>query len=190
MWRSYGMGSVGVGLVINPMPLYSTTDALKAYSNPVSYQSPNEFFESMRKVATNIVADHDFLKSQGEKEVFNGFFNLLLNTALCSKRPGFEEEQEWRIMHIPQMWPSDVLIRATETIGGVPQTIYKIPLKDIPEQGLAGIEIPSILERVIIGPTDYPLVVYRAFVDALAGAGVSNPGEKVVASRIPLRNGR
>jgi hypothetical protein len=189
MWRSYGMSAVGVGIVINPLPLYSKSDALKAYSNPVSYQTPDEFFATLRAVAQNIRTEREFLKSLPVDQVSGSFFNLLLYAALCSKHPGFEEEQEWRIIHIPQMWPSTVLKRSTEVIGGVPQSVYKIPLKDVPDEGLVGIELPSLLDRIIIGPTDYPLVVHQAFVEELTAVGVTDAASKIVASRIPLRNG-
>jgi hypothetical protein len=48
-------------------------------------------------------------------------------------------------------------------------------------------DIASILERIVIGPTEYPLAVWEAFVELLRKAGVSNPEEKVIWSNVPLR---
>ena len=72
-------------------------------------------------------------------------------------------------------------------ISGVPQPVYKIPLNDLPDEGLVGLRIPELVDRVIIGPTDYPLAMFDAFTDALHEAGVEKPHERVFVSNIPLR---
>jgi hypothetical protein len=188
MWRSYGMGAVGVGIVINTLPFYSLSDAINAYSSPVTYESHDEFFERLRSTARKVREEREFLSSLPPGEISKSFFNLLLRSALCSKHPGFEEEQEWRIVHIPKLWPSETLERSTEVVAGVPQLVYKIPLNDMPERGLTGIEIAALLDRVIIGPCNNPFVVYQAFEAELKAAGVENAAAKIVPSQIPLRN--
>jgi hypothetical protein len=67
----------------------------------------------------------------------------------------------------------------------VPQTIYKIPLKGAPPDDLTEIDIPHLIDRVIIGPTPYGWAMYEAFVNALTAAGVQNP--RVLVSGIPIR---
>ena len=42
-------------------------------------------------------------------------------------------------------------------------------------------------ERVIIGPTQFPLAVYDALVMELEKAGMADAGSKVAYSAIPLR---
>jgi hypothetical protein len=66
------------------------------------------------------------------------------------------------------------------------QPIYKLPLKDISEICFFG-AIPVLLNRVIIGPTQYAQVQGEAFVRLLLDAGVPDPDAKVVVSNIPLR---
>lgn len=63
-------------------------------------------------------------------------------------------------------------------IQGVPQPIYKIPLKDIPDE-LVGIEIPALLDRIIIGPTRDPQPIWEAFKDLLAATGAAPAREGV-----------
>jgi hypothetical protein len=82
---------------------------------------------------------------------------------------------------------SPYLEKELQVINGVPQTIYKIPLKDIPAIGLTGMEIPSLIHRVIIGPTQYPIAVRKAFVTLLLDAGVADAEKRVWFSQIPLR---
>jgi hypothetical protein len=121
------------------------------------------------------------------QEFFQRWNGLSAFAAICTKHPGFKEETEWRVIHCPWWWASARLQRDIVIIQGAPQPIYKIPLKDIPEENLRGIEIPAFLERLIIGPTEDPLATWEAFRDLLAKCGVANAHEKVVISNIPLR---
>lgn len=74
-----------------------------------------------------------------------------------------------------------------EVVQGVPQPVYKIPLKDIPEAGLFGITIPALIDRIIIGPTRDPLAIVEEFADLLAKADVEEPYKKIFVLNIPLR---
>jgi hypothetical protein len=100
---------------------------------------------------------------------------------------GFREEREWRVIYSPAYAKSDVLIPDIQSIRGVPQQIYKIPLKDIPDQSLVGIELHSLIDRVIVGPTQYPQATYGALVSLLEKAGMTDARKRVVVSDIPLR---
>ena len=187
MWRAYGKGSVGVALVLNPEPFRGTSDVLKAYAAPVSYFSPDRFLEHMRVVAANIQKEADFLKTVDADMVRTAVFNLFLFTATCCKHPGFEEEREWRLIYVPTMHKSAVLKRSIKSIRGVPQEVYEIPLQNHPEGGLVGIELPELIERVIIGPSEYPVAVFDALVAELEAAHVKDAAKKVFTSGIPLR---
>lgn len=45
----------------------------------------------------------------------------------------------------------------------------------------------QLIDRIIIGPTQYPVAIYKAFVGLLAEAGVKAPEGKVFISHVPLR---
>ena len=45
----------------------------------------------------------------------------------------------------------------------------------------------ALVERIIIGPSAYPVPMWMAFVDALKKAGVPDPDKRVVISNIPIR---
>lgn len=104
MWRSYGMGPVGVALVINPRPFYEVESDLGAYSNPVVYRTPEQVFSSFRQVANRLRESKDFLADVDRQTIQDLLFSLMLNTALCCKHPGFADELEWRIIHVDGMW--------------------------------------------------------------------------------------
>jgi hypothetical protein len=65
--------------------------------------------------------------------------------------------------------------------------IYKFPLEGPPPPDLEGLDIPTLLDRVIIGPTPYPWVIGQAFIAALTKAGVKDAAARVFASGIPIR---
>jgi Protein of unknown function (DUF2971) len=186
MWGAYG-GTTGVALVVNSAPFLLPSDALKAYASPVAYLGDKAFEGELAKVAEAIEANADFLRSQGRDTFASAAFNMLRFACLCTKHPGFEEEREWRVVYGPALASSAHIVGDIKVINGTPQPIFKIPLKDIPDEGLVGVEIPMLLDRIIIGPTKYPLAIWKAFVALLVEAGVKEPEKKVHVSDIPLR---
>jgi hypothetical protein len=187
MWRSYSSNQVGVGLVINPLPLYGLSDTLGAFSSPVHYYADAELRDMFFQVAKNISAERGFLLGKGRDSIKGYFFLVLRSVAMCLKHPGFREEQEWRIMHTRGLDDQGALTLDVECINGVPQPVFKIPLKDEANGGLTGISVPQLIERVIIGPTQFPVAVSDALELELEKAGVSDAGAKIIYSDIPLR---
>jgi hypothetical protein len=185
MWRAYG-GNAGVAVVLNNSVFITPNDYVKAYASPVAYCDRLKFAEEFRKVIDNIESEIDFLKEKGRELVKNYLFRVLAFAVICTKHPGFAEELEWRVIHCPWWEPSTHLVRAIEVIKGVPQPVYKVPLKNVPGQ-LEGIDIPELLDQIIIGPTRDPQPTQEAFMDLLAEAGVTAPDKKVLLSNIPLR---
>ncbi len=187
MWRSYTANQVGVGLVINPLPFYSLSETFGAFSSPVYYFGDTELRDTFFEIAANIKANKEFLEAKERSEIHSYFCMLLRATAMCTKHPGFIEEKEWRIMHTQGLDDPGALLQEVECINGIPQPVYKIPLKDHEESGMTGISIPDLLEHVIIGPTQFPVPVWDAMVIELNKAGVADAEKKVSYSGIPLR---
>lgn len=186
MWRAYS-GTAGVAFVLNNKPFLSPSDALGAYTSPVAYLDLPSFQNEFEKVVKNIEAEITFLQSIGRELFKASIFHVLRSAALCTKHPGFQEEREWRVVFSPRLAPSSPLIRDLVVVKGVPQPIYRIPLKNIPEQGFEGAEIPELVDRLIIGPSQHPFETREAFIELLVQNGVKNADEKVVCSDIPLR---
>ena len=83
---------------------------------------------------------------------------------------------------------SDWIEQSVEVIGGVPQLLMRLNLKDDPERGITGVAPHTLLYKVIIGPCEYPLQVQAAICDALARAGIIDPISKICMSQIPYRH--
>ena len=75
--------------------------------------------------------------------------------------------------------------------GRPPQGIASIPLKLIraTDEGDVdiNIEMQSLFERLIIGPTEHPETLRRFFRKSFTGAGISPEQIEIVTSDIPLR---
>jgi DUF2971 family protein len=186
MWRAYG-GQAGVALVINGAVMFSKSGALNIFSSPVAYLSPDAFAAQLDHIVKNMESDLDFIKSLGKESVMQIVFNMLRFAVLCTKHPGFHEEREWRNIASPKMHPTDHATLEVEIIRGTPQPVLKLGLQNHPEKGLVGLAIPDLLDRIIIGPCEFPQVICSAFLKLLIDAGVQEPGKKIIVSDIPLR---
>ncbi|PCJ71832.1 MAG: hypothetical protein COA62_04515 [Rhodobiaceae bacterium] len=186
MWRAYG-GETGVAIVMKNTPFVQVTDKLAAYSSPISYVNKDGFLNAFKVMVDAMEVNFDFVKSLSRGVVMNHIFEMMRTKILCTKHPGFHEEREWRIYYSPPYQMSETIIPDLKIIGGVPQTIQKIPLKNDPEAGLYGADIPNLLDQLIIGPTEYSEAIFEAFAKVLMNAGVKNPSSMISVSDIPLR---
>ena len=186
MWRAYG-GNNGVALVINGTPFFTASDALGAYSSPVAYHTSDSFSEEFEKLVIRVRDNAEFLRSQAAGWVFGQMCHVLHYAMLCTKHYGFCEEREWRIVRSPAFNKPSALSESVMTIAGIPQKVLALELKDDAANGLVGIEIPSLLDRLIIGPTQQPVAVGDALATLLKDAGVLDPYAMIVFSDIPLR---
>ncbi len=186
MWRAYG-GQAGVAMVLNGAVMFSESDALGAYSSPVAYMTPDMFASEFETVAKNIESEAEYISSLDREMVKDILFNMLRFAVSCTKHPGFHEEREWRVVAMPPLHPSTLLVPTVEVVRGTPQTVLKIELQNHPDLGLVGLSVPELLDRIIIGPCDFPNVILQAFRQLLLEAEVPEPDSKIVVSDIPLR---
>lgn len=188
MWRAYG-GKCGVALVLNPGIFTAETDELKVYSAPVRYLSVPEFASWFAAWAAKLIANEDRLCAAPRPTLLFFFKHAFRVFALCTKHPGFREEQEWRIFHSPILdGASSWLRKDNEIVGGIPQEVVKVSLKDNAEMGVSGIDPKALFNRLIIGPTAHPLPVYHSLHNLLVGAGIDDPQKRLFVSNIPLRD--
>ncbi len=188
MWRAFGGTSTRVGLVFN-IPWHSDAgDHLKLSFSPVSYFKDNEAEQFMFEVVGNIEANLDFLKTLERWEVIRWIFTMLLLGVTCVKHEGFREEKEWRAVHCPQISTSPLMKPSTEIIGGVPQIVYQLPLDKSIDPILSDLDFAKIFDRIIIGPSPYPITMFDAYLEALSNAGVPDAGSKIFISGIPIRS--
>jgi Protein of unknown function (DUF2971) len=181
LWRAYAANS-GVAIILHFSSSTVLANNLKVYTNPVAYITRDEFQTKFDRVTDNIQANINFIKEQGSSNIEAHVFDLLRYAAVSVKNPCFAEEKEWRLIYSPDMDKSEQLQKSIEIINEVPQVVFSIPLYGLPE-----LDFPSLLDRIIIGPTQYPFPIAQALVDALRALGVQDPASKVHYSKIPPR---
>ena len=184
MWRGYGT-TTGVALVLSNN-LFSLENISMPATSPVEYLTKAQFASKLMEVTQLIQTNREFLKNQNLEIIRNWIFHTLRHAIIGAKHPGFSEEREWRVVLTPSVEETPHVISDIQNVRGTPEKIWKIPLKDIPGQ-VAGLEIPVLLDRIIVGPTDSPNHMYEVFVHLLRNAGVSDAESRVYVSHIPLR---
>jgi len=187
MWRAFGGANERVAIVLNSKPILDGPGNLKIHAAPVGYFEDKNFERELEVIVQNMSAKMSLLEQFDPKLVLLIVLNLLRITALATKHPGFTEEQEWRLIYSPILDPSPHMSREIRSIGGVVQTVCKIPLRETASGEKTGGELPGLINRIIIGPTQYPLAMRKAFVELLEIAGVPDPKSKVSISSIPIR---
>lgn len=187
MWRAYG-GDTNVAFVFKSKAFLADSTTLTAYLSPALYKDIEGFKPEFLKVVEQLESNFELLQEIGPKKVMELLTTSLHFAALSTKHPGFSEEKEWRVIHSPTLTPSDKIEYQIKTIQGVPQKIYKLKLTKYLDDGLVNFTLSEILEKIIIGPTENPFLIYEALSLALEKKGVPDPWEKVIISEIPLRN--
>jgi len=187
MWRAFAGATARVALVFK-IPLTEDSAAfLNLLMIPVAYHNDARVERELESVIKNIRDNQEFLRSIDREMFVQSIFFMLVTSVVCLKHEGFREEREWRVIYSPNLRPSPLISPSIEVVGGVPQRVYKIPLAG-GSPDLANVAIPSLVDRVIIGPSPYPWPMYEAFVTALTAAGVTDANSRVFVSGIPIRS--
>ena len=188
MWRAYG-GATGVALILNNSIFLSDIYEMRVFSSPVFYLDVPSFVKFFENWARRIIDAEKLIENLGPESIRNLLFMVFRAFALCTKHPGFSEEKEWRVYYSPvHEGESDWVEPAVEIINGVPQHIVKLKLKDNVERGVTGVAPATLLNRVIIGPCEFPVQVRAAIGDAMRGAGIDDPLKMMWMSLIPYRH--
>ena len=188
MWRAYG-SSTGVAFVFNNGPFVRPSNAHQIWTTPVNYIDQHGVRGQVQKIAEKMFAERALLMQLSREALLDAVFRTLIFAVVSSKHEGFKEEREWRVVHFPTIWPSDPdrLPLDQVSLGGMPQPIFKIPFCDYPEHDFYGATIPDLFNRVIVGPTQFPVAIRIALAQMLGQAGVENALDRVHCSDVTLR---
>ena len=161
--------------------------ALQLLFSPVAYLTEKEAHAVIGDVIENIDSNREFLRTVDRQMIVNLVFNTLLAGVTCLKHEGFREEREWRAIYSPKRLMSPLMESSAEVVGGVPQLVYKVPLDEGVSPALATLDMSRVFDRLIIGPSPYPVVMHQAFVEALTAINVPEAEKRVFISGIPIR---
>jgi hypothetical protein len=186
MWRAYGGPVAGVALIFKQNILDIDGHSLKVYNNPVTYGYP-AFLKVFSNLVDGILLNVDLVSELSEEDFTYYLYNIFQYLVISTKHQGFMEEREWRLIHSPFEGKSEVLWHSIESVRGVPESVYHIPFTVPVDTSAAGVPLHPILDRIIIGPCQYPFQVGLAFESILADAGFVEPKNMIHLSQIPLR---
>lgn len=182
MWRAYA-AQTGIAMVFSG-DIFSDGEnsGFGAYYSPVEYMSDPEFSNEFSKFTERLNKHDNHLRQMPPEEFYGFIYNAALLSMLCVKHPGFREEREWRVFSID---PTDLglLKRSIEVVSGVPQPVLKLPIVTEERDRSALYH----LDRLLIGPTQYPVAVWSAMVELLTQKGVRDASDIVRLTGIPLR---
>jgi len=187
MWRAYGPKN-GVGIIFKPDVFFLDDYTLGVLSYPCHYWSSNKVetkFLDLIQLAEDKVNE---LKKVDPIVLVLVVVERLLAFAISLKHPGFQEEKEWRIVYRPnssvlKLLKSDksAMKSKIETIGGVPQTVYKMPL-----DRKYHTDIATNLDSILVGPSEFSEEIATSF-EKLLEARIPNVRNRISISEIPLR---
>jgi hypothetical protein len=187
MWRAFGNASARVALVFRIPNFSGAAIALGLMFCPVAYLTETEAHGVIEEAIENFRTSIEFLRGTDRQVIVNYVFAMLVAGVTCLKHEGFHEEREWRAIYSPKRLPSQLIEHSPEVVGGIPQIVYKIPLDGAVSPALAELDLAAMFDRLIIGPSPYPLAMYEAFKATLSASGVPDAGNKIFASGIPIR---
>jgi len=196
MWRAYAPRN-GVAFVMNNTPFLCESNALQAFSSPVSYVTPEGFQPAFEEVVSEIEKNIDFVKSIGGNMVHELLMIAFRFAAQSTKHPSFREEKEWRVIYSPTILQSRGQMTETQmeripdkimTLQGVPQRVYSVPFKNYPEEGFLGATAPDLLDSILIGPATDAQIIAHAYVAELERLQVPDARNKVRITGVPLRH--
>ena len=180
MWRAYG-GTTGVAIIFKREA--AQLPGLPYYATPVLYTSQT-FGIEFDRVINSLASNRQTILQMGRENVREELLFTLRSALVSIKHKGFEEEREWRIVHHPHI-PSPYKMNPNiRVVNGVPQIVHEISLK----RGRSAYSLVDLIDRVIVGPTQYPKEIAEALICSLAERGVVDAVSKVLISDIPLRH--
>ena len=179
MWRAYGNNSGASAALIlnNPTP----TEGLNVFLCPARYCSESIVYSELDSMLQNLNDEAKFISELEMSFIRSQVVLALILLTVSLKHKGFREEEEWRVVYLPELIPSIIKIdNSVEVINGLPQVVYKLPLK-------GNMSLEKIVHQVLIGPSKYPVVQVQAFRELLKKLGISEPDTRLGLSNIPLR---
>lgn len=186
MWRAYG-GDAGIALVLNSSVMFVQNSDIGVFASPVAYWTRKEIGDERQRIADSIDRNRALVSSLDQKFFQDIVFNMFWFAVLCTKHPGFAEEQEWRVIASPEMYKSPIVDSSLQIVGGIPQEVLRLQFKDRPDMGMSELMLSNLLNRIIIGPCENPEVIKRAFLNLLRDKGLESSNVGLVSSDIPLR---
>jgi hypothetical protein len=190
MWRGYGAQGHGAALVINPTSLMveNTSPFVFDKVEYIGLTGRNEWLADFIMRIAQCVERYSGAPAEWAQAGRNTFGRLCM-AANFSKHIGFSEEEEWRIVYMPQRDPKGLLKGSLSYINGDRGLEPKLKFKLRPIPGVAGAaQLVDVTDRIILGPSRASPFLVNTTHRMLQAVGKPQLQGKVHASSIPFRS--
>jgi hypothetical protein len=190
MWRGYGADGHGAALVFKTdfITVSPESPFLIGKVQYATAEERNQWIENTISECAEVATRYDATKDV-IRELSYHMFYLLLLYSLTSKHPGFAEEQEWRVVYLPDR-DSNGLFSDQKTYlrrGNRIEPKLKFAIKPLPIESEAAWSFDSILYRIVLGPSHASLLALNSAQRMLQALGRPKFAQKVWVSEIPYR---
>ena len=184
MWRGYG-GPQGVAIIFKIPFGQASNRNLMLFLSPAGYFDSID--EQLETIITNVIAERKFLSSIPSEMLVNVIFLMMVMAAISLKHPGFAEEDEWRLLYLPETWKSDLIVMKQENIRGKNEIVCKLPFAAFEQVGIRGMDTNTCIENVIVGPGKFAKEIKSYIADALRSRDIKDADKRVILSGTPFR---
>ena len=109
MWRAFGTDAAArVAFVFRVPPLSGAAEFLQCIFSPVAYLNEERAHQIIEEVLTNVAQGQEFLRTVPYEQIVNLIYFTFALAAVCVKHEAFKEEQEWRIVYLPGLFPPPI----------------------------------------------------------------------------------
>jgi hypothetical protein len=169
MWRSYASQGHGVALVFNAARLPYKKPQAPLFIGKVRYCAPDVRLKYLQGKLTewaSITAKQNLPDDQLYLAAYGAFYFIKV-FALITKHIGFEEENEWRIIYVPELDPNGLLANQFSyhfsPRGAEPKLKLKIaPVMNHDETG-PRLSLASLFHSALLGPSISSPLAKEAF---------------------------
>ncbi|MBZ9742235.1 DUF2971 domain-containing protein [Mesorhizobium sp. CO1-1-4] len=190
MWRAYANNGNGAAIVFDTKVIGNLVEDSPFVLVKVRYASTEERLQWLKKtvlewcqIVAKSVIPPDLLYVAAYQ-----LFYLILVFALSAKHKGFKEENEWRLIYMPDRDHNQLLKDKFHYAVGPRGVEPKLILKVAPMEGaIPDFRFSEIVERVLLGPSISSPLATASVARMLEKLGKPELVPKVHSSTIPLR---
>ncbi len=190
MWRSYASQGHGLAIVFNTRSVPDPPQAPLRIAK-VIYGSTQQRLKILQDGLVEWVKVTKFLNLPDNQLYLAsyGAFFFIKNFALMTKHIGFGEEEEWRIIYLPELDPDGHLASQfgyhISPRGAEPNLKFKIA--PVLGGSPGSLSLASLVEFILLGPSISSPIAQAAFRRVLKDTCLKDFEDRVFASTIPLR---
>ncbi len=191
MWRAYGNNGSGAAIVFDTAAVGPVIEDTPLILTAVRYASTVERLQWLEQKVAHWAALVVEAKLPPDRLYVAAYslFSVILLFSLSTKHIGFDEEQEWRLIYMPERDQHKIYNDNFNYVVGARGVEPKLTLKIAPLPGAAAqFGFVDIVHSILLGPSISSLLATASVVRMLDKLGKGELAPKVRSSTIPLRH--